>query len=79
MIGYRAKYQTSQDQFYDSFKKEYGQFFDKTFREINHNPSDKVHKLHFKRSNSLKDLKDISSTIGQIIKDFNGTAANKTS
>jgi hypothetical protein len=79
MIGYRAKYQTSQDQFYDSFKKEYGQFFDKTFTEINNNPSDKVHKLHSRKFNSIKDLTHLSKNIGQIIRDFNGTVANKTS
>lgn len=79
MIGYRAKYQTSQEQFSDSFKKEYEQFFEKTFREINQNPSDKVHKLYSGKSNSLKDFKDISRTIGRIIKDFHGTTSTKTS
>lgn len=63
MLGYRAQYQSSQDQFSDGFKKEYEKFFDATFAEIHRNPADKINKMVKGNNLKLKDLKWIARLI----------------
>ena len=58
MIGYRAKYETSRDQFNESFTQEYTKFFDKTFEEINKNPAEKINKMLMKNKFSVESLID---------------------
>lgn len=58
MIGYRAKYETSRDQFNESFTQEYTKFFDKTFEEINKNPAEKINKMLMKNKFSVEALID---------------------
>lgn len=58
MIGYRANYETSRDQFTPSFAQEYTKFFDKTFEEINKNPAEKINKMLMKNKFSVEALID---------------------
>jgi len=58
MIGYRANYETSRDQFTASFSQEYTKFFDKTFEEINKNPAEKINKMLMRNKFSVESLID---------------------
>ena len=53
MIGYRAKYNLELND--DGYKA----FFDKTFKEINKNPADKINKMLMKNNFSVKNLEKI--------------------
>ncbi len=63
MLGYRAQYQSSQDQFSDGFKREYEKFFDATFAEINRNPADKINKMIKENNFKIEDIKDLIKII----------------
>ena len=69
MIGYRARYETNQENIKEFLSQEYSKFFEKTFEEINKNPADKINKMLMKNNFSIKDLK-------AIIKDDKSRGAN---
>lgn len=68
MIGYRARYETSSDQFKESFIKEYAVFFNKTFDEINKNPAEKINKVLMNNKFSVKELESFLEKINPIKK-----------
>jgi hypothetical protein len=63
MLGYRATYQSSNDQFSDGFKREYEKFFNATFAEINRNPADKINKMIKENNFKIEDIKDLIKII----------------